>query len=198
MRAKGWLCTFFSIFCNAEANAKGSLLKCAPVSSAKYSLDLVIANWMIIAMIGAIIANNNNSMIFPLPLFSLSRFMPPKIAAQRAIIAIYEIIPAMVAATVEIRMSLFLICPISCASTPRNSFSSNICIIPVVTATAACWGDLPVAKALLCGVSMKYTLGIGNCALAVISLMIEYSLAYFFLSASFALYIHKTILSDHQ
>ena len=61
--------------------------------------------------------------------------------------AMLLITPAMVAATLEMRMSLFLICPTSWASTPLSSFGVSNCMMPVVTATAACFGFLPVANA---------------------------------------------------
>ena len=60
---------------------------------------------------------------------------------------------AIVAAMVEISISRCLTWPNSCAKTARSSPSSRISMIPVVTATAACCGERPVAKALGIGVS---------------------------------------------
>ena len=60
--------------------------------------------------------------------------------------------PASVAAMVEISTSRFVTCDSSWASTPSSSSSSRMRVIPSVTATAACCGFRPVAKAL--GVSL--------------------------------------------
>ena len=70
--------------------------------------------------------------------------------------------PAIVPATVEIRMSLFLICANSWAMTPFSSFSFRIFMMPSVTATTACSGFLPVAKAFGEFVGIMYTFGIGK------------------------------------
>ena len=58
-----------------------------------------------------------------------------------------EIAPAIVAETVEIRMSRCLTCASSWAITPRNSLALRIRSSPVVAATAACSGLRPVANA---------------------------------------------------
>ena len=54
---------------------------------------------------------------------------------------------ARVAATEPIRMSRFLTCESSWASTPSSSSALSSLRIPCVTATAAWLGFLPVAKA---------------------------------------------------
>ena len=74
--------------------------------------------------------------------------------------------PARVAATVLVRVSRFLTCANSWASTPSTSSSSRFCSKPAVTATAACLGLRPVAKALGVFSGITYTLGIGSPALA--------------------------------
>jgi hypothetical protein len=70
-------------------------------------------------------------------------------------------IAPMVAATDEIRMSRFLTCDSSWASTPSSSRGSRIGRMPWVTATAACFGLRPVAKALGCWLGETYSLGMG-------------------------------------
>src|ERR1041384_5221635 len=59
--------------------------------------------------------------------------------------------PASAAATLLIRMSRFLTCEISCASTPSNSSRFIRRRMPSVTATTACSGFLPVANAFATG-----------------------------------------------
>ena len=56
--------------------------------------------------------------------------------------------PARVAAMVMIKVSRFCTCDSSCAKTPSSSSSSSMRMMPSVTATAACSGLRPVAKAL--------------------------------------------------
>ena len=71
---------------------------------------------------------------------SLSSFLlllPPNIAAHFAMLARKVIAPAIVAATVPIKISLLCTCPSSCPMTPESSSSSTISISPLVTATAA-------------------------------------------------------------
>ena len=46
-----------------------------------------------------------------------------------------------------VRMSRFRTWPSSCEMTPRSSSSESSLVIPEVTATAACLGLRPVAKA---------------------------------------------------
>ena len=75
-------------------------------SSARYSLDLEIASWINIAMIGVRIPKTNNWIKLP---ESLSLPKPPNRALQRAIIATYEITPAIIPAIVWIKISLFFI-----------------------------------------------------------------------------------------
>ena len=65
-----------------------------------------------------------------------------------------EIAEATVATTEEVRMSRLATCAISWPITPRSSRSVSRRRMPVVTATAACFGLRPVAKAFGCGESM--------------------------------------------
>ena len=69
-------------------------------------------------------------------------------------------------ATVMISTSRFAMCESSCASTPSISFGSSRSQSPVVTHTAACFGERPVANAFGTGVSMIATLGFGRSAIA--------------------------------
>ena len=69
-------------------------------------------------------------------------------------------------ATVMISTSRFAMCDSSWASTPSISFGSRRSQSPVVTHTAACFGERPVAKAFGTGVSMIATFGFGRSAIA--------------------------------
>ena len=65
-----------------------------------------------------------------------------------------------------ISTSRFAMCESSCASTPSISFGSSRSQRPVVTQTAACFGERPVANAFGTGVSMIAILGFGRSAIA--------------------------------
>ncbi len=69
-------------------------------------------------------------------------------------------------ATVMISTSRFAMCESSWASTPSISAGSSRFQRPVVTATAACLGERPVANAFGIGVSMIATFGFGRSAIA--------------------------------
>ena len=56
-KPKGWRLMPLSSFARAEARQSEFFYVFAAVESARYSLDLEIANWMIAAMIGVRIAN---------------------------------------------------------------------------------------------------------------------------------------------
>ena len=58
--------------------------------------------------------------------------------------------PATMAAMLAMRMSRFLMCAISWASTPSSSRAGSARWMPAVTAMAACLGLRPVAKAFGC------------------------------------------------
>ena len=85
------------IFPSALASASGFPQNRAPVSSARYSRDRETAIWMSIAPMGATIAIA--SMPSPPPPPSRSSRLPPKIAANFAMLASIMIAPARVAAT---------------------------------------------------------------------------------------------------
>ena len=72
---------------------------------------------------------------------------PPKIAENWAIIANIEMAPASVATKAMIKVSRLPTWAISWASTPPSSCRVRMRRMPVVTATAACCGLRPVAKA---------------------------------------------------
>jgi len=82
--------------------------------------------------------------------------------------------------------------------TPFNSSFVSKSSIPIVAATAACFGFLPVAKAFGVCVGIMYTAGIGNCAFCDTSFTISYSCGASFFVTFFALYIINTILSENQ
>ena len=62
--------------------------------------------------------------------------------------------------------SRFAMCESSCASTPSTSRGSRRRQSPVVTATAACFGLRPVAKAFGTSLSITATFGLGRSAIA--------------------------------
>ena len=131
-----------SNFLKALARANGFPQISAPVASALNSLDLLMANWIIVAAIGPRMASNNEPKTsFPFLESANTKANLPQLARA-------TIIPAIVAATELMRISLFLICPISCEITPLNSSSFNKSNISVVTATTAWFWFRPVAKAL--------------------------------------------------
>jgi hypothetical protein len=80
---------------------------------------------------------------------------PPNMSPHWAAWASMLMAPAMVAATVEIRTSRLRTWESSWASTPSSSASFMIRRMPSVTATAACCGLRPVAKAFGWGDGMK-------------------------------------------
>ena len=61
----------------------------------------------------------------------------------------------------ETKISLFFICDNSCARTPSNSSLFKSFKIPVVTATFAFFGFLPVANAFGWSLLITYSSGIG-------------------------------------
>ena len=69
-------------------------------------------------------------------------------------------------ATVITSTSRFPMCESSCPSTPSTSWGSSRCQRPRVTATAACFGLRPVAKAFGTSVSMSAIRGFGRSAIA--------------------------------
>ena len=78
----------------------------------------------------------------------VGRPSPSRPLKNIAKLASAEIAPAIVADTVEIRMSRCFTWASSWAITPRNSRALSAARMPVVAATAACSGLRPVAKAL--------------------------------------------------
>ena len=71
----------------------------------------------------------------------------PKMLMKKKMFPIAEIAPAIIAAIEDTRMSRFLMCENSWARTPRTWSRGMSCSSPWVTATAACSGFRPVAKA---------------------------------------------------
>ena len=62
LAGSGCCLTLCSIFSNAEAKEKGSLISFAPVSSARYSRLRDMANWMTMAINGAMMERAMSSM----------------------------------------------------------------------------------------------------------------------------------------
>ena len=89
---------------------------------------------------------------------------PPNMAPHMAMLATKVMPRATAAATELMRMSRFLTCESSWASTPRSSSSSSTWRMPCVTQTAAWSGLRPVANALGCISGDTYSLGIGMSA----------------------------------
>ncbi len=127
---------------SAEARPSGSPTMRAPSRSAWYSRARLMPSWISVAAIGATISASR----LPAP--------PRRPPNQKPMKPISEIALAMVATIEEVRMSQFLTCASSWPSTPRSSRSVSSSRMPVVTATAACFGERPVAKAFGCGESM--------------------------------------------
>ena len=115
------------------------------MASATYSRWREMAIWMIAAAIGArmIVAR------VPTIPSGLSS-SPPKSRENWRKFAMAEMAPATIAAMLAMRMSRFLMWPISWARTPSSSRGGSACMMPWVTAIAACLGLRPVANALGC------------------------------------------------
>ena len=85
-------------------------------------------------------------------------------AKRKPKFASMPIAPAIVAATVMIKVSRFLMWASSWAITPASSSSGRVASRPVVTATAECCGSRPVAKAFGWSLWITYTAGMGRSA----------------------------------
>ena len=128
------------IFSRAEASQSGWPQISAPILSASYSRDRLIAICTRAAAVGA------RTMIRIVPTIpsGLLRLLPisqPQVASM-------EIAPAMVAVMVMVRVSRFFTWASSWAMTPATSSGLRRRSSPVVAATAAFSGFRPVAKAL--------------------------------------------------
>ena len=85
---------------------------------------------------------------------------------QRNIRVMNAAIIAKKLAIVIVRTSRLAMWESSWARTASTSFGSRRCQSPVVTQTAACFGDRPVAKAFGTGVSITAMRGFGRSAIA--------------------------------
>ena len=149
-----------SILARARASGSPSPMSRAPARSASYSRLRVTAIWMRPAAIGARI---NETMVPMAPMGLLSRRSPPPNIAPHKKILLRKVIPmAIAAATEPMRMSRLPTWLSSWASTPRNSSHDRTSRIPDVTATAACSGLRPVAKALAWRSGVTYSFGMGR------------------------------------
>jgi hypothetical protein len=169
----------------------------APVASAAYSRERDTAIWTIIAAIGATIAIARRP-ISPPPLRSSRPPCPPKIAPHLAIVARMPIAPAIVAAIDAIRMSRFLMCASSWATTPSTSSSLISSRSPRVTATAECDGLRPVANAFGACSGRTYSFGLGRPARATSRSTIACSRGAAAGSTGWARYIASTMRSENQ
>ena len=185
--ARRWILT------SALASAAGSPEISAPPRSASNSRARLIAIWIRLAASGASSATSRPAMGLPRRP-SLSR-PPPNIMPK---LANMPMAPAMVALTVDSKMSRCLTCASSCAITPRSSAAVSERTRPVVAATAACSGLRPVAKALGASSSIKYTLGIGRSARCASWRIMATNCGALVSSTSRALYIFSTIWSLNQ
>lgn len=70
-------CVSLPIFSNADASPSGFLVRSAPVASAKNSLCLDIANFIMVAIIGDKSANNTPIIISIIPILPVSLFLFP-------------------------------------------------------------------------------------------------------------------------
>ena len=134
----------------------GIWVSSAPDRSAPYSRERDTDSWMMVAAMGARMADSSSS-----GAGTPSSSSPPNIDDQRAMLPRKEMAPPMVAAMVPMSMSRLVTWLISWARTPRSWRSSMMSRMPVVTATAAWLGLRPVANALGSGRSMRYRAGIG-------------------------------------
>ena len=150
-----------------------------------------MAIWISMAAIGARISIS--SAAIGLPPSSSS-----PIGMKMARWATQVITAPMVAATEEIRMSRFCTCDSSWASTPSSSRRSRMGRMPWVTATAACWGLRPVAKALGCGLGETYRRGMGMPAWSARPLTIWYSSGNWASVTGTALAARMAILSEKK
>ena len=106
--------------------------------------------------------------------------------------------PAMPAAIVEMSMSRFFTCASSCAMTPSSSSWGTYLRMPVVTATTACDGFRPVAKALGCSWGATATTGIGRPARWRSRSTIRYSSGAWASVTTCAPYIRSTSRSEKK
>ena len=119
-------------------------------------------------------------------------------APHIAMLAMNEMPVATAAATEPIRMSRLRTCMISWARTPLISSQLQMAMRPSVTATAACSGLRPVAKAFGCGSGLMYSFGIGMSARWQRSVMIRWYSGYRAGSAGTAWAARMASLSDFQ
>ena len=96
------------------------------------------------------------------------------------------------------RMSRLVMWPISWAMTPRSSSGDKRRMMPWVTATTACCGFLPVAKALGESSGIRQMRGLGMPAFLARSSTMACSMGASECESSLALYIVSTILSENQ
>ena len=106
--------------------------------------------------------------------------------------------PAIVAAMLLMRMSLFLTWVSSCARTPVSSSSFRRRTAPRVTATDACAGFRPVAKAFGESFGMIYSFGMGIAVRAQRNSTMRYVSGACSLVTGWARYILNAILSEKK
>ncbi len=149
----------------------------AAPASARYSLFLDMAKYSSCAIIGARIAAiiaTTIRMICALPpppcpeeYLLLDPATDPHIKLLRNTWESSTIEPSITPAMVTNRMSLCIMCEISCAITPCSSSRFSLASSPAVTATEAFFGFLPVANALGAGSFIIYIFGIAGRAAAI-------------------------------
>ncbi len=132
------------IFSSALASANGLLVRWEPVASARYSRSLLIASLVSVPIITPTVKNKIPISISGPELLFL---LPPPLTLIR-ISPIISMAPTSVIARSITLMSLFKMCPISCAMTPSSSLLSSFSRRPFEIATFELFGLVPVANAL--------------------------------------------------
>ena len=125
-----------AIFSSAPTRARGLLIRWEPVASARYSRSRLIASLVKVPINTPIVRNRIPMRISGPELLLLDP--PPRTLIK--ISPIISIAPTSVIVKSITRMSLFKICPISCAITPSSSFLSSFSNNPFEIATLEFFG----------------------------------------------------------
>lgn len=131
------------IFSSALASANGLLVRWEPVASARYSRSLLIASLVSVPINTPIVKNK-----IPIRISGPELFLFPPPLTLIKISPIISMAPTSVIARSITLMSLFRMCPISCAMTPSSSLLSSVSRRPFEIATFEFFGLVPVANAL--------------------------------------------------
>ncbi len=131
------------IFSSALASANGLLVRWEPVASARNSRSLLIASLVSVPINTPTVKNK-----IPIRISGPELFLFPPPLTLIKISPIISMAPTSVIARSITLMSLFRMCPISCAMTPSSSLLSSVSRRPFEIATFEFFGLVPVANAL--------------------------------------------------